>query len=104
MMDEIYTQGLMHFGNVIRSEGWSPLVCIAMRHGKVYTFHFYALKDGEADDKFASFVFSTDQNVVRDSFRVFKTTEEGNADFIFTKTMARYIPHCQFDLTGKEVA
>lgn len=103
MIDETYTQGLMHFGKVIRSEGWTPLVCIAMRHGKCYSFHFYALKDEEADEKFASFVFSTDQNVVRDSFRVFKTREEGNEDFLFIRTASYYVPHAQFDLT-KEVA
>lgn len=100
-MDDMYTHGLMHFGKCIRDEGWTPLVCFAMKHGKCYSFHFYALKD---EDRFASFVFSTNQNVVRDSFTAFKSAEEGNADFKFTRSAARYVDECiKFDLT-KEVA
>lgn len=96
-----------HFANVVRAQGWIPLVSIATAHGdRDITHHIYAMKD----DEFAVFVFSNNQFLAKDSMQVFATRDEGNKDYKIMLDMARDwqrrygYPAAKIDFTKEDAA
>ena len=106
-----FYESAQHFAKVVRAQGWEPLVSIATAHGEKdghpnITHHIYAMKG----EKFAVFVCSNNQALVRDRMQVFATKDDGNADYREMVHMAQdwqrlyHCPAARIDFTKEDAA
>ena len=89
---------VLFYAGMLCRRGWTPLVCISMKHGNGgFSHHFYAMRGEAETEVFGRFQYFSIDSQAWSRDTVFDTCEEANEDFLTIQELAR-IGHIRYQL------